>query len=53
MLDNESSADILSTRVYDELRLDRKDLEPFHVPLKGFRGAEVWSLGTVKLPVRF
>ncbi|KAK0607519.1 hypothetical protein LWI29_016174 [Acer saccharum] len=53
MIDNGSSADILSARVYDELRLDRKDLEPFHVPLKGFVGAEVRSLGTVKLPVRF
>ncbi|KAK0594156.1 hypothetical protein LWI29_035631 [Acer saccharum] len=53
MIDNGSSTDILSARVYDELRLDRKDLEPFHVPLKGFGGAEVRSLGTVKLPVRF
>ncbi|KAK0601168.1 hypothetical protein LWI29_021826 [Acer saccharum] len=53
MIDNGSSSDILSARVYDELRLDRKDLEPFHVPLKGFGGAEVRSLGTVKLPVRF
>ncbi|KAK1587938.1 hypothetical protein Q3G72_018410 [Acer saccharum] len=53
MIDNGSSADILSARVYDELRLDRKDLEPFHLPLKGFGGAEVRSLGTVKLPVRF
>ncbi|KAK0608249.1 hypothetical protein LWI29_027904 [Acer saccharum] len=53
MIDNGSSADILSARVYDELRLDRKDLEPFHVPLKGFGSAEVRSLGTVKLPVRF
>ncbi|KAK0584696.1 hypothetical protein LWI29_017299 [Acer saccharum] len=53
MIDNGSSADLLSARVYDELRLDRKDLELFHVPLKGFGGAEVRSLGTVKLPVRF
>ena len=53
MIDNGSSVDILSARVYDELRLDRKDLEPFHVPLKGFGGAEVRSLGTVKLPMRF
>ncbi|KAK0594654.1 hypothetical protein LWI29_008175 [Acer saccharum] len=53
MIDNGSSADILSARVYDELRLDRKDLEPFHVPLKGFGGIEVRSLGTVKLLVRF
>ncbi|KAK0583180.1 hypothetical protein LWI29_034348 [Acer saccharum] len=53
MIDNGSSADILSARVYDELRLDRKDHEPFHVPLKGFGGAKVRSLGTVKLPVRF
>ncbi|KAK0580825.1 hypothetical protein LWI29_006641 [Acer saccharum] len=50
MIDNGSSVDILSARVYDELRLDRKDLEPFHVPLKGFGGAEIRSLGTVKLP---
>ena len=53
MIDNESSTDILSARVYDELRLDRKDLEPFHVPLKGFEGVKVRSLGTVKLHVRF
>ncbi|KAK0573961.1 hypothetical protein LWI29_016278 [Acer saccharum] len=53
MINNGSSANILSARVYDELRLDRKDLEPFHVPLKGFGGAEVRSLGTMKLPVRF
>ena len=51
MIDNGSSADILNARVYDELQLDRKDLEPFRVPLKGFGGAEVRSLGTVKLPV--
>ncbi|KAK0585343.1 hypothetical protein LWI29_027080 [Acer saccharum] len=53
MINNRSSTDILSARVYDELRLDRKDLEPFHVPLKGFGGTEVSSLGIVKLPVRF
>ncbi|KAK0607978.1 hypothetical protein LWI29_023464 [Acer saccharum] len=53
MIDNGSSTDILSARVYDELRLDKKDLEPFHVALKGFGGTEVRSLGTVKLPVRF
>ncbi|KAK0570723.1 hypothetical protein LWI29_005524 [Acer saccharum] len=53
MIDNGSSVDILISRVYDELRLDRKDLEPFHVSLKGFGGAEVRSLGTVNLPVRF
>ena len=28
-------------------------MEQFHVPLKGFGGAEVRSLGTIKLPVRF
>ena len=53
MIDNGSSADILIVRVYDELELDRKDLEHFHVPLKGFGGVEVRSLGTVKLPMRF
>ena len=53
MIDNGSSADILSARVYDELQLKRKDLEPFHMPLKGFGCTKVRSLGTVKLPVKF
>ena len=52
LIDNGSSADILSAEVYDQLRLDRKDLQPFHTPLKGFGGVEVRSLGTVKLPVK-
>ncbi|KAK0589177.1 hypothetical protein LWI29_010709 [Acer saccharum] len=34
------------------LRLDRKDLQPFPTPLRGFGGVEVRSLGTVKLPVK-
>ena len=38
--------------MYDQLRLDRKDLQPFHTPLRGFNGVEVRSLGTVKLPVK-
>ena len=53
MIDNGSSVDNLSAMVYYELWLDRKDLEPFHVLLKEFEGAEIRSLGTVKLPVRF
>ncbi|KAK1583598.1 hypothetical protein Q3G72_025383 [Acer saccharum] len=52
LIDNGSLADILSAEVYDQLRLDRKDLQAFHTPLKGFGGAEVRSLGTVKLPVK-
>ncbi|KAK0605493.1 hypothetical protein LWI29_027475 [Acer saccharum] len=52
LIDNGSSADILSVEVYDQLRLDRKDLQPFPTPLRGFGGVEVRSLGTVKLPVK-
>ena len=52
LIDNGSSADILSAEVYDQLRLDRKDLQPFPTPLRGFGGVEVRSLGTVKLPVK-
>ena len=52
LIDNGRSVDILSVEVYDQLRLDRKDLQPFHTPLRGFGGAEVRSLGTVKLPVK-
>ncbi|KAK0595554.1 hypothetical protein LWI29_007808 [Acer saccharum] len=52
LIDNGSSADILSAEMYDQLRLDRKDLQPFPTPLRGFGGVEVRSLGTVKLPVK-
>ncbi|KAK0578380.1 hypothetical protein LWI29_009529 [Acer saccharum] len=52
LIDNGSSADILSAEVYDQLRLERKDLQPFPTPLRGFGGVEVRSLGTVKLPVK-
>ncbi|KAK0587844.1 hypothetical protein LWI29_029875 [Acer saccharum] len=52
LIDNGSSVDILSAEVYDQLRLDRKDLQPFPIPLRGFGGVEVRSLGTVKLPVK-
>ncbi|KAK1563747.1 hypothetical protein Q3G72_032146 [Acer saccharum] len=52
LIDNGSSVDILSAEVYDQLRLDRKDLQPFPTPLRGFGGVEVRSLGTVKLPVK-
>ncbi|KAK0571631.1 hypothetical protein LWI29_019146 [Acer saccharum] len=52
LIDNGRSADILSAEVYDQLRLDRKDLQAFHTPLRGFGGAEVRSLGTVKLRVK-
>ena len=52
LIDNGSSVDILSAEVYDQLRLDRKDLQPFHTPLQSFDEVEVRSLGTVKLPVK-
>ncbi|KAK0579106.1 hypothetical protein LWI29_021230 [Acer saccharum] len=51
LIDNGSSADVLSAEVYDQLRLDRKDLQPIHTPLRGFGEAKVRSLDTVKLPV--
>ncbi|KAK0599626.1 hypothetical protein LWI29_007086 [Acer saccharum] len=40
LIDNGSSADILSAEVYDQLRLDRKDLQPFPTPLRGFGGSK-------------
>ncbi|KAK3229690.1 hypothetical protein Dsin_001571 [Dipteronia sinensis] len=51
LIDNGSSADILSAGVFDQLGLHRKDLQPQAVPLRGFGGAEVRSLGTIKLLV--
>ena len=52
LIHNGSSIDIISVGVYDQLKLDRKDLQPLHIPLWGFGRAEVRSLGTVKLPAK-
>ena len=52
LIDNGSLIDILSAKVYDQLRLDRKDLHPFHSLLRGFGEVKVRSLGTIKLPVK-
>lgn len=51
LIDNGSSVDILSAEVFNQLGLRRKDLQSLKIPLRGFGGAEVRSLGTVKLPV--
>ena len=41
LIDNGSSTDILNTEVYDQLRLDKKDLQSFHTPPREFGGIEV------------
>ncbi|KAK3204571.1 hypothetical protein Dsin_018617 [Dipteronia sinensis] len=51
LIDNGSSMDNLSAGVFDQLGLQRKDLHPLTIPLRGFIGAEVRSLGIFKLPV--
>ncbi|KAK3204952.1 hypothetical protein Dsin_018998 [Dipteronia sinensis] len=47
LIDNRISTDILNSRVFDQLGLRRKDLQPLAILLRGFGGAEVRSLGTI------
>ncbi|KAL2235215.1 UNVERIFIED_CONTAM: Retrovirus-related Pol polyprotein from transposon [Sesamum indicum] len=51
LVDNESSADIIFREVLRKMDLDSVRLEPVKMPLVGFGGAEVESLGAIDLPV--
>ncbi|KAL2254676.1 UNVERIFIED_CONTAM: Retrovirus-related Pol polyprotein from transposon [Sesamum indicum] len=51
LIDNGSSADIIFKEVLNKMGLDNIRLEPVTIPLVGFGGSEVASLGTVNLPV--
>ncbi|KAL2236614.1 UNVERIFIED_CONTAM: Retrovirus-related Pol polyprotein from transposon [Sesamum indicum] len=51
LIDNGSSADIIFKEVLNKMGLDNIRLEPVNIPLVGFGGSEVASLGTVELPV--
>ena len=50
-MDNDSSADILFTEVYDKLNLGRERLQPIKSPLIGFLRKKVYPLGSITLPV--
>ncbi|KAL5555505.1 hypothetical protein UlMin_037741 [Ulmus minor] len=53
LIDGGSSADILFTRAFSQLKLPDNTLKPVKNPLWGFSGNEVMPLGQIKLKVVF
>ena len=51
LVDNGSSVDILYYLVFQQMRIDRKQLIPTNAPLIGFGGIRVFPLGEVTLSV--
>ena len=49
LVDNGSSADILSYPAFQQMRIDKKRLLPTNAPFVGFGGSRVFPLGTVTL----
>ncbi|KAL0286749.1 UNVERIFIED_CONTAM: hypothetical protein Sangu_2722100 [Sesamum angustifolium] len=51
LVDNGSSTDIIFKDVLRKLGLEGARLDPVHIPLVGFGGSKVISLGTIELPM--
>ena len=49
MVDNVSSADIVSASVFDKIGIEREKLEPVNAHLWGFSGERVLPLGSIQL----
>ena len=53
LVDIDSSTDILFASTFDNMKLDRKLLQPAGRPLYGFGGKQVKAIGKITLPVTF
>ena len=51
LIDSKSSADILYDPTFQIMRINKELLRPVSVPLIGFGGIKVLSLGTISLPI--
>ena len=51
LVNNVSSADILYSPDFQQMRIEKERLIPTNAPLVGFRGTRVYPLGVVTLPV--
>ena len=49
LIDNRSSADIISASAFDKMAIGRKKLDPVNACLRGFSGERVLPLGSVQL----
>lgn len=50
LVDSGSSADIIFLHVLRKMKLDLTILQPMRMPLVGFGGSKITTLGTVDLP---
>ena len=51
LIDYGSSVNIIFKKVYDQMKMETKDLKPSKARIHGFNGAATDSVGYVELPV--